>query len=339
MIVHTAEPSVVSMGLRDSSGLDAVEATMTHLATGLRFDRLGSMVREHLGGGGKRTRARVALAAVEALGLDRTNAIAWASACELLHNATLVHDDIQDGDRWRRGRPSLWARHGVPQAINAGDLMLMLPFLAVQRLTVDERTRGRLVQALARRSVQTLRGQALELELVAGRHLDWRSWTAAAEGKSGALLALPVEGAGILAGLADASSGPLATAFGHLGVIYQMYDDIRDLWGDKGRLARGNDLREGKASALVIAHLEIHPEDEDAMVDLLVTPRELTTDGDVAETIMAFERSGALRSVRARIDAQQRLVRANPALRAIPSLWAIADHILDTLEADAVQGS
>ena len=95
---------------------------MASLATGERLDRLGPIVRQHLETGGKRLRARLALAATEALGHQRADAISWAAACELLHNATLIHDDVQDGDRVRRGEPTVWVRHGIPQAINAGEI-------------------------------------------------------------------------------------------------------------------------------------------------------------------------------------------------------------------------
>ena len=123
-------------GLLDNRGLRAVEAKMLLLSAGESSDPAGEIAREHLLTGGRRVRARLALAAGEALGLRRENVVAWAAACELLHNATLIHDDIQDGDRTRRDVPTAWARHGVGQALNAGDLLLMLPFLAINDVVV-----------------------------------------------------------------------------------------------------------------------------------------------------------------------------------------------------------
>src|SRR6185295_17019159 len=108
-----------------------------------------TMVREHLASGGKRLRARLALTALTALGGERAHGIAWAAACELLHNATLVHDDVQDGDELRRGQPTVWARHGVAQAINAGDLLFALPYLAVDHLAAPDSLRYLLCRALA----------------------------------------------------------------------------------------------------------------------------------------------------------------------------------------------
>ncbi|MCA9571733.1 MAG: polyprenyl synthetase family protein, partial [Myxococcales bacterium] len=114
----TAEPR----GCWHDGDLPLVESLLLDLATGERFERLGVIAREHLATGGKRLRARLALATMQALGGDRREAVPWAAAAEMLHNATLVHDDLQDGDAVRRGHPAVWARHGANQAINVGDL-------------------------------------------------------------------------------------------------------------------------------------------------------------------------------------------------------------------------
>lgn len=333
-VSYDAAPEALA-GLAGQEGLDEIEALMIHLAVGGRLDRLGLMVQEHLASGGRRMRARLALAAAEALGLSRAAAIGWGAACELVHNATLVHDDLQDGDEMRRGRASLWAHHGAAQAINAGDLLLMLPFLALAHLDTDDATRWRLSRAIAARAERTVRGQATEMELVGNERFDWHSWVSAAEGKSGALLSLPVEGAAILAGLREASVRPLAEAFGQLGVLYQVHDDVRDLWGDKGRDRRGNDLREGKASALVVAHLGLHPDDTDELVDVLSKPREETTDAEVDGLVRRFETGGALALVRERIIALEGRVLDNPTLAAVPDLHAIAAEIVGQLRRDA----
>ena len=99
-------------------------------------DFCGSMLQEHLDTGGKRLRAKLTLQLAELFHIDHHDALQWALAVELLHNATLIHDDIQDGDRTRRNRPTTWSIHGVPQAINAGDLGLMLPYQCIVFLRI-----------------------------------------------------------------------------------------------------------------------------------------------------------------------------------------------------------
>lgn len=310
--------------LRDTTGLEQVETLMRLLASGGRLDRTGVMVREHLATGGKRLRARLALATVEALGGERASGVGWAAAVELLHNATLVHDDIQDGDRVRRGEPTVWVRHGVGQAINAGDLLLMLPTLAIGEGDTDPATCWRLSHTLARQAAQVVRGQSEEMSLLHGRRLDWLSYLQAVEGKTSGLFTLPVEGAALLAGRSPEEAAELGRAFGGLGLLFQIVDDVLDLYGDKGRGERGCDIREGKVSALVVSHLERIPGDETWLVELLETPREETTQEAVEEVIDGFRASGALADVLDRVRALVRQTETAPALLREPALRQVA---------------
>ena len=311
-------------GIHGTAGVDAVEALMLHLAIGERVDRAGGLVREHLATGGKRLRARLALAAGEALGFERSEVVPWAAACEMLHNATLVHDDIEDGDRFRRGHPTLWASNGLAHALNAGDLMLMLPFLALDQLTCDPDVRWRVALCVARAAEQTARGQALEMDLLPALRLDSQSWDVAAEAKSGALLSLCVEGAALLAGLSPASARQSAVAFARIGVLYQLRDDLADCFGDKGRGMPGNDLREGKVSALVVEHIRLHPDEADGLLALLRLPRHETTTEDVTAMIHRFQEGGAHAAVWARLGRIEAEILTNPTLTALPELHALA---------------
>ncbi|MFN7142573.1 MAG: polyprenyl synthetase family protein [Myxococcota bacterium] len=319
------------LGLWSDASLSAVEDLMGRLAVGTRLERSGHMVQEHLATGGKRLRARLALAAAEALGGTRAPAVAWAAACELVHNATLIHDDLQDGDRVRRGHPTTWVRHGAAQAVNAGDLLLMLPFLALETVPVGPDTRWALARAVARRAEATVRGQSLELDLLGGRRTDAETWLRATEGKTGALLALPVEGAALLGGLSSDTAARIAAEFVNIGVLFQIADDLLDLYGDKGRGERGSDLREGKVSALVVQHLRLHPDDGPWLLALLEAPRELTPDIDVAFAIDRFRTRGALAATLQWFETLAAGVAAAPLLRAIPDLHSVAAELVEQI--------
>lgn len=304
--------------------IEAVERALLRVAVGDRLDRAGLMATEHLATGGKRVRARLALATARVFRVDPAEAISWAAAVELLHNATLVHDDIQDGDHLRRGRPTVWARHGVAQAINTGDLLLMLPWLAVAEIPAPEKVRFRLAHALADRAARTVRGQVDEMELLGSRKLDRRSYLRAALGKTGQLLALPVEGAALLAGRSPEAARALAAPFEDLGLLFQLQDDVVDLFGDKGREAPGADLREGKVSALVVAHLERNPDDRAWLLAILDAERDATSSADVHEAMRRFRRDGALPEVLAWIETLAVRVAAAPELVDHPELQALA---------------
>ena len=308
-------------------GLAAAEDLMRALGSGGRLDRAGIMVQEHLATGGKRVRARLALAAADGLGMPRARAVPWAAAVELLHNATLIHDDIQDGDTTRRGQPTTWVRHGVGQAINAGDLLLMLPFMAVAGADTSAEVKAELSRLLAEAAIFCVRGQVEDLDLLPGAHLGRASWTRAARGKTGGLFSLPVEGVALCAGHDRAAAAALAAPFEELGVLFQLQDDVLDLYGDKGRERVGSDLREGKVSSLVVAHLERRPEHRDWLLGVLRADRAETTDADVRLARERFKQSGALDAVLNDIREIDAAVRRDPRLP--DSLRPVAEELLD----------
>lgn len=326
-----ANQSQTRLMLLDELGIEAVEARMLELSLSESKDRTGEIITDHLAAGGKRIRARMALMAARTLGVSHENGVTWAAAVEILHNATLVHDDIQDGDGQRRGHPSTWFLHGVPQAINAGDLMLMLPTLAIHELDVPDAIKWQMSHAVAQRSATTVRGQSQEMDFLKSRRFDWNNYLRATEGKTGQLLALPMEGAAIMAGWTPSDAKALGEAFVPLGVLYQLQDDVRDIFFEKGRGERGSDIREGKVSALVIAHLELYPNDRSWITDLLSLSREQTTKPDIDQVISAFRERGALDQVHVRISNIVETIAQDPTLKKVPELADCAQNIADWL--------
>jgi geranylgeranyl diphosphate synthase type I len=313
--------------LRSAANVDAVERLMRALASGDRLDRGGVMVQEHLATGGKRLRARLVLTATAALGGQRGDAVGWAAAVELLHNATLIHDDIQDGDRMRRGEPTTWVRHGAAQAINAGDLMLMLPFMALRHGELAAAVRWLLSEALSQQAIQIVRGQVEDLDMLSSESFSWSSYLRVVRNKTGGLFSLPIQGAALITGHSPEQALRLAEAFLPLGSLFQMQDDVLDLYGDKGRELPGADLREGKVSALVVAHLSRVPEDRHWLTALLRTDRDATSQVDVERAIRRFRDSGALSDTLAHIQQLAETVHRSPVLAEVPLLHAVARQL------------
>jgi geranylgeranyl pyrophosphate synthase len=264
--------------------LPLVEQVMRDLSLGRDGDYLGRVAVQHLEGGGKRVRARLALAAMEGLGEDPRRAIPLAAAAELLHNATLL--DCPDATRWQIGR------------------------------------------AITHRAMACVRGQALELELARTGQYDWTSWSQAALGKTGELLALPIQGAALLAGWSRDEAAALGDVFRGLGLLYQLQDDVLDLYGDKGRGRAGNDLREGKPSALVVEHLRLAPEDRPWLLGVLSAPRDQTPEAEVARASARFVESGALAAVEERMDRLSAEIQGSPLLLTAPPLHGIAGGLV-----------
>lgn len=184
----------------------------------------GTAAAHHLSAGGARVRARLALHAGRALGRPESESIAIAAACELLHNASLVHDDLQDRDEQRRGQVAVWRRYGDAVAICVGDLLLSAAYGALG--AVGANAAGLSVR-MHRRIGEVIHGQCADLALLGGAKTTLENYERVASAKSAPLLVLPLELALTLAGRSESVAA--ATAAGSLFAIgYQIADDLED---------------------------------------------------------------------------------------------------------------
>lgn len=188
----------------------------------------GKAAVNHLSAGGSRVRAKLALHACHALGVAEAQAIALAAACELLHNASLVHDDLQDRDTLRRGQDTVWRTHGDAAAICVGDLLLSAAYGA---LAPTGAAAGELIMRMHRRVSSVIRGQCDDLALQGGTLTSLETYEHVAQGKSGPLLILPIELALVLGGRVDAVEAA-ARAGTLFAVGYQAADDLDDVERD-----------------------------------------------------------------------------------------------------------
>jgi geranylgeranyl pyrophosphate synthase len=293
---------------------------------------LVEMCSYHLGSGGKRLRAILPLSVADALGTDPARLLPFGAACEMLHNATLVHDDLQDGDTLRRGRETVWHRYGAPQAINLGDAMFYYTLLLLERLQVPAARRRAIVDRTLRDTLRVIDGQEREIALGRAAVPTLESYFAMVTGKTSGLFALPMAGAAALCGASELVVRALGSAAEHLGVLFQIQDDLLDLYGPKGRDAPGNDIREGKRSVLVV-HTLLHaaPREAARLREILDRDRQSTTGAEVKEAMALFERHGAPGF--AVHEMAQRRERATQAVGAgeHPALVALVDAVAELL--------
>lgn len=182
----------------------------------------------HLSAGGSRVRARLALHACHALAIPDAVATAIAAGCELLHNASLVHDDLQDRDAQRRGRDAVWRSHGDATAICTGDLLLSAAYAALADTGPQA---GALLAAMHGRVSAVIRGQCEDLAQQGGTLACLATYERVAAAKSGPLLILPLELALRWAGHVDAIEA--AERAGSLFAVgYQAADDLDDVARD-----------------------------------------------------------------------------------------------------------
>ncbi len=207
---------------------------------------LDAMARYHLGAGGKFLRGRLAIAEGNVVGLKAADSLQWALCCELIHNATLIHDDIQDRDPMRRGQESLWKKFGSEQALNAGDLFIFKAFQKAAGLK-----NSKLIEILAESSETLVKGQSNEF-LIPERNPQegyWSLYLNTAIGKTSSLFQLPIYGVHILK---NQSIDPLILeSWKEFGICYQIIDDISDFYGLKQKGQKQKDFHEKKINALM----------------------------------------------------------------------------------------
>ena len=208
---------------------------------------------------GKRIRPLLVLLSTSACGADWQPALPAAAAVELVHNFSLVHDDIQDNSDKRRGRPTTWVKWGMPMAINVGDALFVMSNQAIIDLKGDYPAEVvvKAAEILHNTCLELTRGQFLDMSYEERKDLSVEDYWPMIAGKTAALLSACCH-IGALLGGGDEARQDAYRAFGHyLGLAFQVQDDILGIWGDEvltGKSA-ASDLIEGKNSLPVLAGL------------------------------------------------------------------------------------
>lgn len=248
--------------------LMAIEQTLhqaVERANGAGLGELNGMLAYHLGwegegagpeASGKRLRPLIVLLTTAAAGGDWRQALPAAAAIELIHNFSLIHDDIEDDSPLRRGRPTVWAKWGIAQAINTGDAMFTLAHLAVLEL---ERTAPleivlRACQIVFNACLHLTQGQYLDISFEKRSDLKVEDYWPMVSGKTAALIGACTELGALIAG---ANQVVLAAyrQFGiSLGLAFQTQDDLLGIWGDAALTGKSadSDLVSGKKSLPVL---------------------------------------------------------------------------------------
>ncbi len=233
-----------------------------------RFDdRLRPMVAHHFGWpssdlptattSGKMVRATLTVLTGECFTSDAeaiSRVTAAGAAVEMIHNFSLIHDDVMDGDKERRGRPAVWHEYGIPAAILTGDLLLaQAPLMLDGPWAADPRATRLLAEAVARLAA----GQMADLSLEGRPEASPDEALAVAADKTGALLACACELGALLAGASEEAIRRFSRFGLRLGLAFQIADDILGIWGDPRRTGKpvGSDLRSRKGSFPVTAAL------------------------------------------------------------------------------------
>jgi geranylgeranyl diphosphate synthase type I len=261
---------------------------------------LHRMMRYHLGwedeqgrplaeGAGKALRPTLCLWACQAMGGDWRSALPAAAALELVHNFSLVHDDIQDGDRERRHRPTVWSVWGQPQAINAGDSLLILGRLVLSRLEERGVAPAKVIEAcrvLDGACLTMIQGQCLDIGFEDEREVSVEDYLDMIARKTGALLGASLH-LGALVAVDDEPQVKRFARCGHLlGLAFQIRDDILGVWGAAdvtGKPVAADIRRRKKSLPVVYAMAVAQPEEREQLIGVY---RQGTPGDDEVSTVL-----------------------------------------------------
>jgi geranylgeranyl diphosphate synthase type I len=282
--------------------------------------------------GGKRIRPVLCLLVTEASGGKWEQAVPAAAAIELLHNFSLIHDDIQDASPTRRGRPTVWKLWGVPHAINAGDSLFALSHSAIYRLRergVDAERALRAARRFDETCVHLTHGQYDDMDFEVRQEVTVDQYLAMIDGKTAALLALCGELGALIAGSNEEAVLHYANFARDLGLAFQVKDDILGIWGNEDRI--------GKSAATDIATrkktLPVHYGLAESERLRALYGLEENGPGFVEEVIAELDTVGARRFAHRQVErysrsALEHLEAANPAGEAAVALLELADLLL-----------
>jgi geranylgeranyl diphosphate synthase, type I len=325
--------TAVSSGLR--AAVTGLPPSMRHIA-GYHFGWWDSGGEPIQGNSGKAVRPALALLSAQAVGCDPERAVPAAVAVELVHNFSLLHDDVMDRDQMRRHRPTAWMVFGVADAILAGDALLALAFQCLASGHPPSGAEG--IGLLSRCVAELCHGQSLDISFEQRDHVEADECWAMAAAKTGALFACACS-LGALAGGAGAGQvARLGDFGGHLGLALQLVDDLLGIWGDPGVTGKPvySDLRSRKKSLPVTAALNSGTAAGEELAGLYRRPQPLRR-GELAHAADLIEQAGAREWTHRRAQGEITLAteglaaagcqpEAEAALREVARLLMARDH-------------
>jgi len=245
------------------SSLQAATASLTQPPQ----TEMGDMVSFHFGwdeadsgAAGKRVRPLLTTLTCSACGAAWRSALPAAAAVELIHNFSLIHDDIEDGSHTRRGRPTMWNRWDLPQALNTGDALLILSQSTAHGLRAEGLSPERVLAVLDTLNEACLRltiGQHLDLAFERRADVSIDDYLTMIRGKTASLLAAATAAGALAAGADDGRISSFRSFGQHLGMAFQVQDDILGIWGEPERTGKpaGDDLTAHKKTLPVLLGL------------------------------------------------------------------------------------
>jgi geranylgeranyl diphosphate synthase, type II len=246
----------------------------------------------------KRIRPILTLLGCGMSGAGIKDALPAAIAIEMVHNFTLIHDDIMDQAESRRGEPSIHVRWNVPAAILAGDGLFVQALLQLQRLP-DSVNFKAISKEFLNGVNKVCEGQALDMEFEARTNVTVQEYLQMISGKTAALISSSLKIGGMVAGAPDKVLNELGVIGNSLGIAFQIQDDLLDVVADPEKFGKkkGGDISEGKKTFLMVKTLQSCTETEREWLMSLLQHRPISQK-DVPDVIGLYEKYGVTNSAK-----------------------------------------
>lgn len=297
----------------------AVETTLASLIPNLLPQTLYEPMRYTLLSGGKRVRPVLAMLACDAVGGNGMDALYAGIAVEILHNFTLIHDDIMDAASVRRNRPTVHVKWNESAAILSGDGMIAIAYQTLLRSPDLTRLRE-LIEAMNTGIIEVCEGQALDLEFQDCATIGLGQYFEMIDKKTAKMLELAVKVGGIIGGGSGTQIEALCRYAQTAGIAFQVQDDWLDIAADAAKLGKtiGGDILEGKKTYLIIKALEQRdslPPGDRTLLDEFLQKRGLSAEY-IPTMQCLFEQNGIFAN--ARCEVERLTHEAHAALDALP---------------------
>ena len=246
--------------------------------------------------GGKRMRPSMVVAACGAVGGDRKKAVPLAVAIEYIHNFTLIHDDLMDGDEMRRGMVTSHVKYGMQTAILAGDALFAKAFDIISELDVPDDVLRKILKIITVAVWDLARGQQMDVNNENGEAVTMEEYIETIRLKTSVLFAAGAASGAMVGGASDVVVKAVHEYAMSLGVAFQMFDDILGIIGDPKKTGKsaGNDIRKGKSTVMVCHALKNIKDDDDMRTFRSVLGKTDATEEEIAKARDILKRTGSI---------------------------------------------
>jgi len=288
--------------------------------------------------GGKRLRPFLVMKSCEIFDKDIKKAISAAAALELIHNFTLVHDDIMDHDLMRHNAPTVHAKYGVPLAIVAGDILFAKAFESIVsgmwEMNIEESIIVRVLELAVKSSIKVCEGQVKDLRMaLSKRFYSKETYFDMIQSKTAALFEVACRIGSIIGGAGKEDEKSMTNFGKYLGIAFQLVDDVLGIAGDPRLTGKpvGSDLREGKKTHVLSLALKLANDEERIKIQKVFGKRKATKE-EMDEALAIISKTKVANVVRdeAKFYAERALsmIRRYPDSPAKKSLLELTDFIV-----------